>query len=91
MGCLFDQIGKFWAAVSQLCALFRNVRRQCLRRQDYRANAQWPGRTDRALVVMDAGIATEANLIWLGEHGYRYLVVSRERARQFEAETAIPI
>ena len=34
-----------------------------------------------ALVVMDAGIATEANLIWLGEHGYRYLVVSRERAR----------
>ena len=44
-----------------------------------------------ALVVMDAGIATEANLIWLGEHGYRYLVVSRERARQFEAETAIPI
>jgi len=34
------------------------------------------------LVVMDAGIATEANLIWLREHGYRYLVVSRERARQ---------
>ena len=34
-----------------------------------------------ALIVMDAGIATEANLIWLGEHGYRYLVVSRERAR----------
>ena len=44
-----------------------------------------------ALVVMDAGIATEANLIWLREHGYRYLVVSRERARQFEAETALPI
>jgi transposase len=44
-----------------------------------------------ALVVMDAGIATEANLIWLSEHGYRYLVVSRERARQFEAETAVPI
>jgi len=44
-----------------------------------------------ALVVMDAGIATEANLIWLREHGYRYLVVCRERARQFEAETAIPI
>jgi hypothetical protein len=44
-----------------------------------------------ALVVMDAGIATEANLIWLREHGYRYLVVSRERARQFEAETAVPI
>ena len=40
---------------------------------------------------MDAGIATEANLIWLREHGFRYLVVSREQARQFEAETAIPI
>lgn len=44
-----------------------------------------------ALVVMDAGIASEANLTWLREHGYHYLVVSRERARQFEAETAIPI
>lgn len=44
-----------------------------------------------ALIVMDAGIATEANLTWLREHGYRYLVVSRERARQFEAETAIPL
>jgi len=44
-----------------------------------------------ALVVMDASIATEANLNWLREHGYRYLVVSRERARQFEAETALPI
>ena len=40
---------------------------------------------------MDAGITTEANLIWLREHGFRYLVVSREQARQFEAETAIPI
>ncbi len=44
-----------------------------------------------ALVIMDAGIATEANLTWLREQGYRYLVVSRERTRQFEAETAIPI
>jgi len=44
-----------------------------------------------ALVVMDAGIANEANLTWLREQGYHYLVVSRERARQFEAETAIPI
>lgn len=44
-----------------------------------------------ALVIMDAGIANAANLTWLREHGYRYLVVSRERARQFEAETAIAI
>ena len=34
-----------------------------------------------ALVVMDRGIATEANLAWLREHGYRYLVVSREAGR----------
>ena len=44
-----------------------------------------------ALVVMDAGIATEENLCWLREQDYRYLVVSRERARQFEAESALPI
>ena len=34
-----------------------------------------------ALVVMDCGIATEANLVCLREQGYRYLVVSRERTR----------
>jgi transposase len=49
------------------------------------------GAPNGALVVMDAGIATEVNLTWLREHGYRYLVVSRERARQFEAEAARPI
>lgn len=37
-----------------------------------------------ALVVMDRGIATEENLNWLREKGYRYLVVSRERYRQFD-------
>ena len=35
-----------------------------------------------ALVVMDAGIASEANIDWLKSHGYRYLVVSCERTRQ---------
>ncbi len=35
------------------------------------------------LVVMDAGIATAANLIWLQDQGYCYLVVSRERDRHF--------
>jgi hypothetical protein len=44
-----------------------------------------------ALVVMDAGIATEANLAWLRGQGYRYLVVSRERGRQFDPAAAIPI
>jgi hypothetical protein len=34
-----------------------------------------------ALVVMDRGIAAEANLTWLREHEYRYLVMSRETGR----------
>jgi hypothetical protein len=44
-----------------------------------------------ALVVMDRGIATEENLVWLRAQGYRYLVVSRERQRQFDAEAATSI
>ena len=39
-----------------------------------------------ALVIMDAGIATEANLAWLLEKGYRYLVVRRGSVRQFDEE-----
>ncbi len=39
-----------------------------------------------ALVIMDAGIATEANLVWLVEKGYRYLVVRRGGVRQFDEE-----
>ena len=41
-----------------------------------------------ALVVVDAGIATEANLAWLKDQGYRYLAVSRERSRQFDPDQA---
>ena len=44
-----------------------------------------------ALVVMDAGMATEENIVWLRTQGYRYLVVSRERQRQFEAREAITL
>ena len=44
-----------------------------------------------ALVIMDAGIATEANLAWLIEHGYRYLVVRRGGARQFDEAQAVAI
>ena len=44
-----------------------------------------------ALVVMDAGIATAANLAWLVEHGYRYLVVRRAGARQFDPAQAVAI
>jgi hypothetical protein len=35
-----------------------------------------------ALVVRDRGMAAEANLLWLRQRGYRYLVVSRERGRR---------
>ncbi|HYY01846.1 MAG TPA: IS1634 family transposase [Mycobacterium sp.] len=42
-----------------------------------------------ALVIMDAGIATEANIVWLKAQGYRYLVVSRQRTRQFDPEQAV--
>ena len=41
-----------------------------------------------ALVIMDRGIATAANLAWLKEGGYRYLVVSRERDRRFDEDQA---
>ena len=44
-----------------------------------------------ALVVMDRGVATDACITWLREHRYRYLVVSRERHRQFDAETAVSV
>jgi len=42
-------------------------------------------------VVLDAGIATEENLAWLTEQGYRYLVVGRERHQQFDAAAAVLI
>ncbi|EAR20395.1 transposase [Nitrococcus mobilis Nb-231] len=44
-----------------------------------------------ALVVMDRGVATEANLAWLAEQGYRYLVVSRERRRAVDFKEAITL
>ena len=44
-----------------------------------------------AVVVMDRGVATEANLLWLRQNGYRYLVVSRERSRRFDPARATTI
>jgi transposase len=49
------------------------------------------GAPSGALVVMDRGLAAEENLAWLREEGYRYLVVSRERERQFDSQAAIEI
>jgi len=40
------------------------------------------------LIVMDAGIATEANLTWLKEKNCRYLVVSRKRHIEWDEEKA---
>ncbi len=39
-------------------------------------------------VVLDAGIATEENIAWLVENGYRYVVVSRGRHREFDEREA---
>ncbi len=44
-----------------------------------------------ALVIMDRGIATEANIKWLIGHHYRYLVVSRERTRQFDSAQSVDV
>lgn len=44
-----------------------------------------------AMVVMDRGIATQANIDWLVQQGYRYLVVSRERSRDFDETGAVKI
>ena len=44
-----------------------------------------------ALVVMDAGVGTEAQCAWLREHGYRYLSVSRQWHREFDPGAATHI
>jgi transposase len=44
-----------------------------------------------AAVVMDAGIATDANLGWLRQEGYHYVVVSRQRVRQFDEALAVEV
>jgi len=45
----------------------------------------------KAMVVMDAGIATEENVQWLSDNGYRYLVVSRKRNRDFDPDKSISV
>ena len=40
------------------------------------------------VVIMDRGIATKANLVWLRRQGYRYLVVSRDTTRVFDTGQA---
>ena len=40
-----------------------------------------------AVVVMDRGVAVAANLKWLTDQGYRYVVVSRQQTRQFDFDS----
>ena len=47
--------------------------------------------TPGATVVMDAGIATQANLDWLREQGYHYVVASKLRERQFDPALATEV
>ena len=44
-----------------------------------------------ALLVMDRGMSTEENLTWLRANDYKYLVVDRRQAREFDAEQAVEI
>jgi len=46
-----------------------------------------PGST----VILDAGIASEENIQYLIEHGYKYIVVSRKRKRNFDESKSILI
>lgn len=41
---------------------------------------------NRPIVVLDAGVATEANLSYLKENGYRYIVASRSRSVELPAD-----
>jgi transposase len=42
-------------------------------------------------VVMDAGIATENNVVWLRQEQYPYLVVSRKKHREFDEASAVVV
>ena len=49
------------------------------------------GASAGTVVVMDAGIASEGNIQWLVDQGYRYVVVSRKRKRDFDVELAVTV
>lgn len=46
---------------------------------------------NKPVVVLDAGIATEENIIWLKKNGYHYIVVSRKRHREFSEDDAVTV
>jgi transposase len=43
------------------------------------------------VIILDAGIASAANIAWLVEHDYRYIVVSRERQMKDPREQDHPV
>ena len=42
-------------------------------------------------IIMDAGIASEENILWLQDHGYKYIVVSRKRHMEFDEERCVAV
>ncbi|MDI9571362.1 MAG: IS1634 family transposase [Pseudomonadota bacterium] len=50
------------------------------------AALSFPGMTSKPLIVMDAGLATADNILWLKAQGYEYIVVSRKKVREAPAE-----
>ncbi len=42
-------------------------------------------------IIMDAGIASEENILWLREHDYKYIVVSRKRHMEFDEECSVVV
>ncbi|NTV88709.1 MAG: transposase, partial [Burkholderiaceae bacterium] len=77
------------ARCQRFCASLALVRGQRHEAKTLAQRLDELGAPKQALVICDAGIATAANIAWLTEQGYRYLVVSRERARPFDTEQAL--
>ena len=46
---------------------------------------------DAPIIVMDAGIASQENIDYVKEKGYRYIVVSRKRQKQFDTTQAVSV
>lgn len=44
---------------------------------------------EKPIVVLDAGIASEENLIWLKDNGYKYISVSRKKKNTMPNDTVI--
>ena len=45
--------------------------------------------SEKPIIVMDAGIATEANILFLKQENYDYLCVSRSNLKYYKADTGI--